>query len=145
MVQRARLILMLAEGNTYAEVEQALGCSSPYITRWKRRFLKDRMRGLSSRYVGGRARVRTPALEAKILEKTRSRRALDNLSAHKSTAVRESPEGHPQIHFHFTPTHSSWLNQVEIWFAKIERDVVARGVFTSVADRPQTHAVHPAP
>ena len=29
---------------------------------------------------------------------------------------------------------SSWLNQVEIWFAKIERDVISRGVFTSVAD-----------
>jgi hypothetical protein len=33
-----------------------------------------------------------------------------------------------------TPTYSSWLNQVEIWFAKIERDVIARGVFTSIAD-----------
>jgi transposase len=36
--------------------------------------------------------------------------------------------------FHFTPTYSSWLNQVEIWFAKIERDVIARGIFTSVSD-----------
>ena len=35
---------------------------------------------------------------------------------------------------HFTPTYSSWLNQVEIWFAKIEREVIARGVFTSVTD-----------
>jgi transposase len=35
---------------------------------------------------------------------------------------------------HFTPTYSSWLNQVELWFAKIERDVIARGVFTSVRD-----------
>ncbi len=35
---------------------------------------------------------------------------------------------------HFTPTYSSWLNQVELWFAKIERDVIARGVFTSVKD-----------
>ena len=34
----------------------------------------------------------------------------------------------------FTPTYSSWLNQVELWFAKIERDVIARGVFTSVPD-----------
>ena len=33
-----------------------------------------------------------------------------------------------------TPTYSSWLNQVELWFAKIERDVIARGVFTSVPD-----------
>ena len=38
------------------------------------------------------------------------------------------------MHFHFTPTYSSWLNQVELWFAKIERDVIARGVFTSVPD-----------
>jgi len=34
----------------------------------------------------------------------------------------------------FTPTYSSWLNQVEIWFAKIKRDVIDRGVFTSFAD-----------
>jgi hypothetical protein len=36
--------------------------------------------------------------------------------------------------FHFTPTYWSWLNRVEIWFAKIERDVIARSVFTSVTD-----------
>ena len=41
---------------------------------------------------------------------------------------------HPRVHFHFTPTYSSWLNQVEIWFAKIEREVIARGIFTSVSD-----------
>ncbi len=34
----------------------------------------------------------------------------------------------------FTPTDSSWLNQVELWFATIERDMIARGIFTSVAD-----------
>ncbi|HEX2237306.1 MAG TPA: IS630 family transposase [Gammaproteobacteria bacterium] len=59
---------------------------------------------------------------------------LDNLSAHKTQAVRDFLEENPKVRFHFTPTYSSWLNQVEIWFAKIERDVIARGVFTSVAD-----------
>jgi transposase len=59
---------------------------------------------------------------------------LDNLSAHKTTLVREFLEQHPHVHFHFTPTYSSWLNQVELWFAKIEREVIARGVFTSVSD-----------
>jgi transposase len=59
---------------------------------------------------------------------------LDNLSAHKTRAVEEFLARHPKVRFHFTPTYSSWLNQVEIWFAKIERDVIARGVFTSVAD-----------
>jgi hypothetical protein len=33
-----------------------------------------------------------------------------------------------------TPTYSSWLNQGEIWFSKIQRDVISRGVFTSVKD-----------
>jgi transposase len=59
---------------------------------------------------------------------------LDNLSAHKTQSVREFLEQHPRVRFHFTPTYSSWLNQVEIWFAKIERDVIARGIFTSVPD-----------
>jgi transposase len=59
---------------------------------------------------------------------------LDNLSVHKSRHVERFLADHPRLHFHFTPTYSSWLNQVEIWFSKIERDVIARGVFTSVKD-----------
>jgi transposase len=57
---------------------------------------------------------------------------LDNLSAHKTQLVRDFLEQHPRVQLHFTPTYSSWLNQVEIWFAKIE--VIARGIFTSVSD-----------
>jgi transposase len=59
---------------------------------------------------------------------------VDNLSAHKTERVNEFIAAHPNVHMHFTPTYSSWLNQVELWFAKIERDVIARGVFTSVPD-----------
>jgi transposase len=59
---------------------------------------------------------------------------LDNLSAHKTKDVEQFLAAHPQVRFHFTPTYSSWLNQVELWFAKIQRDVIRRGVFTSVAD-----------
>lgn len=58
----------------------------------------------------------------------------DNLSAHKTHRVEAFLTAHPQVQLHFTPTYSSWLNQVELWFGKIERDVIARGVFTSVAD-----------
>ena len=58
----------------------------------------------------------------------------DNLSTHKTQAVRTFLLDHPNVHLHFTPTYSSWLNQVELWFAKIERDLLARGIFTSVAD-----------
>ena len=59
---------------------------------------------------------------------------VDNLSAHKTKRVDAFLEAHPNVQLHFTPTYSSWLNQVELWFAKIERDVIARGVFTSVND-----------
>ena len=69
---------------------------------------------------------RAPAREVRII--------LDNLSAHKSQVVRDFLAAHPNVHFHFTPTYSSWLNQVEIWFSKVERDVIARGIFTSVKD-----------
>jgi transposase len=59
---------------------------------------------------------------------------LDNLSAHKTKQVDAFRNEHPNVSLHFTPTYSSWLNQVELWFAKIERDVIARGIFTSVHD-----------
>ncbi|MGN6733953.1 MAG: transposase, partial [Candidatus Binatia bacterium] len=58
----------------------------------------------------------------------------DNLSAHKTQRVQQFLSEHPTVSIHYTPTYSSWLNQVELWFAKIQRDVIARGVFTSVAD-----------
>ena len=58
----------------------------------------------------------------------------DNLSAHKTKRVEEFLDQHPNVRLHFIPTYSSWLNQVELWFAKIERDVIARGIFTSVND-----------
>ena len=58
----------------------------------------------------------------------------DNLSAHKTTRVTEFLQTHSTVRLHFTPTYSSWLNQVELWFAKIERDVIARGIFTSTKD-----------
>jgi transposase len=58
----------------------------------------------------------------------------DNLSAHKTKAVQRWLAAHPRVTMHYTPTYSSWLNQVELWFAKIERDCIARGIFTSTAD-----------
>lgn len=58
----------------------------------------------------------------------------DNLSAHKTKRVDQFLAEHPNVHIHYTPTYSSWLNQVELWFAKIERDVIARGIFASVTD-----------
>lgn len=59
---------------------------------------------------------------------------VDNLSAHKTKTVDKFLRENPKVQIHFTPTYSSWLNQVEIWFSKIERDVITRGIFTSVND-----------
>jgi hypothetical protein len=59
---------------------------------------------------------------------------LDNLSTHKTRAVADFLEAHPHVHVHFTPTYASWLNQVELWSGRIERDLLTRGIFTSVKD-----------
>jgi transposase len=285
-VRRARLVLMLAQGKSYTAIRAALACNASYISRWKSRFVAERLGGLYARHPGRAVQKRTPALEARILAATRRgpgdgsthwssrklakhlgvnhmmvarvwRRAglkphrverymlsddpeferkaadiiglyvkppqhaavfcvdektaiqaldrldpvlplspgrlerhgfeyyrhgtlslyaalntksgavlgktavrhtsqefvaflaqllasqprgqelhviADNLSAHKTKAVAQFLAAHPQLHLHFTPTYSSWLNQIEIWFSKIERDVIARGIFTSVKD-----------
>jgi len=285
-VFRARLILALADGCSYREIEQRLDTSAPTIARWRLRFEQDRFEGLSPRHKGSRPRIVTPAVQARIVRRTlqsspdgsthwscrklatalgiskstvqrvwtqaqlkphrlerymasndpefeskaadiiglylnppqhaavfcvdektaiqaldrldpvlplspgRAERhgfeyyrhgtlslyaaldvksgkvtgktakrhtsadfidfltgvvqqtkwakeihiVLDNLSAHKTKAVEEFLRQNPRVRFHFTPTYSSWLNQVELWFAKIQRDVIDRGVFTSVSD-----------
>jgi transposase len=284
--RRARVILMLAQGESYSKIEATVPCYRDYINRWRRRFLADGLDGLRPRYKGQPPTVLTAAMEARVLEKTRqapadgsthwSTRKLgrllkihhnlvakawqraglqphrferymqsddpdfeakaadviglyvnppdhaavfavdektaiqaldrldpvlplspgraerhgfeyqrhgtlslfaalntqsgevlgqtvarhtsaafveflgdivgsqpktreihviaDNLSTHKTQAVRTFLIAHPNVRIHFTPTYSSWLNQVELWFSKIERDLLARGIFTSVAD-----------
>ena len=285
-VRRARLILRLAKGESYSSLTKAFDCNRSYISRWKERFLEQRLAGLYSRHEGRTPKKRTPKMEARILEWTRRpppdgsthwttrklakhlgvnhmmvarvwKRArlqphrierymmsndpdfenkaadiialyvnppqhavvfsidektaiqaldrrdpvlplspgraerhgfeyyrhgtlslyaalntrsgqvigktaprhtsaefvaflsqvvatqprareihliADNLSAHKTKRVRDFLARHPRVRLHYTPTYSSWLNQVEIWFSKIERHVIARGIFTSVAD-----------
>ncbi len=59
---------------------------------------------------------------------------VDNLSAHKTPEVQAWLARHPRVHLHYTPTYSSWLNQVELWFSKLERDCIARGIFSSTCD-----------
>jgi transposase/DNA-binding XRE family transcriptional regulator len=52
----------------------------------------------------------------------------DNLSTHKTPAVTRWLEAHPRFHLHFTPTSSSWLNQVERWFGLLTDKQLRRGV-----------------
>lgn len=55
----------------------------------------------------------------------------DNLSVHKHKDVKEWLSRKRKITLHFTPTYSSWLNQVEIWFNILTKDVVKGGIWTS--------------
>jgi transposase len=56
---------------------------------------------------------------------------LDNLNTHKPKNDRWLKR-HPNVHFHFTPTRASWLNQVEIWFSILEGKSLHGASFTSV-------------
>lgn len=59
---------------------------------------------------------------------------LDNLGTHDTDKVREWLGEHKNVHFHFTPTHASWLNQIELWFSILERQLIARGNFQNKED-----------
>lgn len=59
---------------------------------------------------------------------------LDNYATHKTQAVEDWLTKRSRWKLHFTPTHSSWLNQVERFFARITNERIRRGVFQSVAD-----------
>lgn len=56
---------------------------------------------------------------------------LDNLSTHKTAQVKRWVLRHPRFHFHFVPTSSSWLNQVERWFNDLTQKRIRRGTFHS--------------
>jgi transposase len=57
----------------------------------------------------------------------------DNLSTHKTPAIGAWLAGHPRFQLHFTPTSSSWLNQVERWFGLLTDRQIRRGVHDSIS------------
>jgi putative transposase len=58
----------------------------------------------------------------------------DNYATHKHPLVRRWLAARPRFHVHYTPTYSSWLNQVEIWFNIITQRAIRRGSFRNVRD-----------
>jgi transposase len=56
----------------------------------------------------------------------------DNYGTHKSPAIKTWLAKHPRFHMHYTPTYSSWINQVERWFAYLTADLLQRGDHRSV-------------
>jgi transposase len=76
----------------------------------------------------------------------------DNYATHKHPRVRAWLARRPRFHVHFTPTYSSWLNQVERWFALITNQSIRRGSFESVTQLKRQinayvdhHNQHPKP
>jgi len=59
---------------------------------------------------------------------------LDNYATHNDAKVRAWLAARPRFHLHFTPTYSSWLNQVERWFGLITQQAIRRGSFKSVKE-----------
>ena len=66
---------------------------------------------------------------------------MDNYGTHKSAEVRRwlKPRKRRRFHFHFTPTSSSWLNQVERFFGLITQRMIRRGTFLSVPGAGELH------
>jgi transposase len=64
-VRRARLILLLAEGLTWAQIRSKLDCGDSFIDRWSKRFAADRLAGLFARYAGRERYKVTDRIEAR--------------------------------------------------------------------------------
>jgi transposase len=103
--------------NLFAALDVATGAVKTKTTDTKKRedfqwFLEDVLKGVS------------PNQEVHII--------LDNYATHKRNDgwLKE----HPNVHFHFTPTSSSWLNQVEIWFGILTRKALKNASFSSCQD-----------
>ena len=73
-------------------------------------------------------------IEASVPKKLDVHLIVDNYATHKHATVRRWLAARPRFHVHYTPTYSSWLNQVEIWFNLITQRAIRRGTFRSVRD-----------
>ena len=82
--RHARLILLLAQRLTWAEIRAKLDCSDSYIDRWSKRFAAERLAGLFSRHVGRERYKVTDRLEARVLAWTMKRKPADG-STHWSS------------------------------------------------------------
>jgi transposase len=74
------------------------------------------------------------ALDAKVPAELDVQLVLDNGSSHIARDTRWWLVAHPRFHAHYTPTHASWLNQVELFFSILARRLLKRGEFRSVED-----------
>src|ERR1051325_6727500 len=86
--RRARLILLLAEGEPYTSIQSKLRCNRSYVSRWKGRFLEGGIAGLYARQQGRKRSVLTPAMEARILKWTSRKLGLPRFRGRVVSCVR---------------------------------------------------------
>lgn len=77
---------------------------------------------------------------------------LDNLNIHKNEAAKHWLLAHPRVHFHYTPTHASWMNLIECFFSLLSKRALAHSVQRSKQDLKahllrflDTYRQHPTP
>lgn len=83
-VRRAKLILMLENGESRDSIMRTLGCDSRFIARWSARFLSERMAGMYARHPGRAPRQPPARLEARVLNRTLKHKSADG-STHWSS------------------------------------------------------------
>jgi len=105
---------------------QAVVATDPTASRW--RFVLDNLNIHQSESL-----VRWVAGESDVDDELGEKGKSGILQSQQSRASFLSDERH-RIVFHYTPKHSSWLNQIEIWLSILVRKLLKRGSFTSVAD-----------
>ena len=93
--RRARLMLLLEAGHTWAAIREKLDCNDAFIDRWSKRFREERLAGLFSRHAGQEASTLTPALEARILEWTLKRKAAGRHDAVEHAQARDAAWSQP--------------------------------------------------
>lgn len=128
------------------------------LTADHREELEAMLRKHSSSAAGSRSPLRSALGTSEVIGKTAARRTserfvaflqdvvdsqstrreihviCDKMSSHETELVEQFLLKHRRVQIHYTPTYSFWLNHVENWFARIQRDVITRGIFTSTKD-----------
>jgi len=108
-VVRARLMLALADGLTYREIQRKYGASAPTVSKWKSRFEQHGMEGLQGRHQGSKPRMATPAVRARVIRRAQQkpadgsthrscRKLAEDLNLSKSTVQRILAQARVQPH-----------------------------------------------
>ncbi len=117
-ISRVRIILMACQGHTNVATAEEPGTRPATVGQWRQRFARPGLQGPADAPRSGRPAPYDDQTQRRIM------------NTHKPRDDRRLRR-HPNVHLHFTPTHASWLNQIEIWFPILSRAAQQRASFTS--------------